>query len=554
MKYSIILFFLFLHYLLDAQTNCGTNANEKNVDNELEELIENPNIDNLKFSLEDYYIDNDQYYQIPMTCHIIRKSNGQGGTNELQLRTRLTEVNQHFLDVGMQFFIETINFVDDDIVYNTILTQNHPVETKTANLNNVPNTVNVYFYPYTTSNSSWSNFPDWSNDWTIIRNSHLTLNSIFSHELGHYFGLYHTHETGFCEEFANKTNCSSCGDLLCDTEADPNLFNKVTRYQCKYVGPKYDRRGTLYKPDVKNIMSYSPPECSELFTNQQKHKLLSTFHAKRNYLNSKQKLGWYVSFSGLEKWERINFSVEKISNMKVGDFDGDGIDDIFTTVGNTWYYSQNGRGKWQPIQRANEKISQLLLADFTGDGKTDVFTGNGKEWFISNNGKSTWVKINRANETASQLLVGEFTGDSIADVFTTNGREWFISEGGKSPWVKINEATETINQLLVGDFDGDSIDDIFTSNGRNWYVSKGGKEKWIVINQADESLSQLHLGDFTGDGIADVFLATGKKWYISESGRSKWKRINKASEKIDKLLFGNFDINKRLDVFTTVKR
>ena len=57
------------------------------------------------------------------------------------------------------------------------------------------------------------------NDCTAAGGNDTTL----SHELGHYFDLYHTHETSFGTECPSGSNCQSAGDMVCDTPADPNL-------------------------------------------------------------------------------------------------------------------------------------------------------------------------------------------------------------------------------------------------------------------------------------------------------------------------------------------
>lgn len=93
----------------------------------------------------------------------------------------------------------------------------------------------------------------------------------FAHEMGHYYGLYHTHGKSNCEtltdELVNGSNCESTGDDVCDTPADPNLQglgcygSLVNSATCTYVGTLKDKNGDLFKPNPKNIMSYAPSRC-----------------------------------------------------------------------------------------------------------------------------------------------------------------------------------------------------------------------------------------------------------------------------------------------------
>ena len=98
---------------------------------------------------------------------------------------------------------------------------------------------------------------------------------VITHEMGHCLGLFHTHQESFGIEniprTGSSTNCSTTGDLLCETPADFNLkvnVDFVNDQTCAYVGSK-TRDGFTYAPDPLNYMSYTFPTCMSHFFNEQ---------------------------------------------------------------------------------------------------------------------------------------------------------------------------------------------------------------------------------------------------------------------------------------------
>lgn len=96
--------------------------------------------------------------------------------------------------------------------------------------------------------------------------SHVT-----SHEMGHCMGLWHTFQSGnpSCPELVDGSNCTTCGDFVCDTDADPGMSFNVDTTTCTWNGSGTDANGDPYDPDELNIMSYTQPVCMQYFTNGQ---------------------------------------------------------------------------------------------------------------------------------------------------------------------------------------------------------------------------------------------------------------------------------------------
>ncbi len=226
-------------------------------------------------------------YHLPLTIHIVRQSNGAGGFTLNQLDIAMQDLNRMWQPVGVQFFIYGgIDFINDDNYFN--VPDNEASRNALRQINPVANTINIYFTNLANL-CGQSSFTSSSAQGVLIDNScagSATNPSTLAHEIGHYFDLFHTHETAFGVECPSESNCSSAGDKICDTPADPGLSGNVNS-SCVFTGsttPPQGCNNVLYNPPTKNLMSYSAKTCRDQFTNNQMSKILNVLTGDRGGL------------------------------------------------------------------------------------------------------------------------------------------------------------------------------------------------------------------------------------------------------------------------------
>jgi hypothetical protein len=229
--------------------------------------------------------------------------------------------------------------------------------------------------------------------------------------------------------------------------------------------------------------------------------------------------------------------------LAVGDFDGDGTQDLFLATGAAWYYSPGGVAEWRYRNNVTVGIDKLLFGDFDGDRRTDVLSRQAQNWFVYWAGGSTPEHINESDGPIADYAVGDFDGDGRADLFHATGTEWLVSYGGAAPFVLLYPSSHQVSDLRFGDFNGDGRTDVFAVIGDGWYMRRGGRSPWAFLRTAlTSSVENLVVADFNGDGRSDLALSDSSTWKVSRSATFGWTTLRSSDIELDDAVaIGSFD-------------
>ncbi|WP_198174727.1 GEVED domain-containing protein [Spirosoma arboris] len=219
---------------------------------------------------------------VPIRPHIIRKADGTGGYSMTSLNNVMALTNNYYLQNGngIQFYFAgtTPDYIDNDALYTQY---RQTIDDATVAPRDVTNALNQY-YVHAFDNTSLGGYAQFPADnvgstRTIILDENYDDdmgNRLVPHELGHTFNLLHTFESFYGYELVTRgpgANCTTAGDLVCDTPADPYGRYSGADYTCisecpsTYMCSFFDDLRNLYTPSPTNIMSYYYP-CVHDFT------------------------------------------------------------------------------------------------------------------------------------------------------------------------------------------------------------------------------------------------------------------------------------------------
>ena len=259
---TYLLFLISCHYDDDVKQpekilDCGFEAS----DDDISKLL------NLSHSISEYSR-NSTITQVPVSLNIVRLDDGSGNVTQSDIDFQFDYLNQIYADAGIEFVIcGDINFINN----SELFVANSYDQYQLRQLYNKDDIVNVYVTGEVVNNgSSVCGYAYYPGGLEVVFLSTYCFNngSTLPHEMGHFFGLLHTHGSNTpnsTQELADGSNGDSTGDMIQDTPSDPKLSGYVD-YYCNYTGDFLDNNGQPHNPDPNNIMSYSRKECRNFFS------------------------------------------------------------------------------------------------------------------------------------------------------------------------------------------------------------------------------------------------------------------------------------------------
>ena len=361
---------------------------------------------------------------VPIKAHIIRQTDQSGGLTELELSDALGIVNTFYANADLNFFLcEAINYIDDDVLYDFQTEDQNQMITD----NGIDNVVNIYFANSVTSSDSgnalcgYAYFPGGPE--TILMDNSCTINgSTLAHEIGHFFGLNHTHgpsNSELTDELVDGSNCNEAGDNICDTNADPQLSSIVVDFECNYTGNTVDSNNDFFVPNPLNIMSYSRKSCRTEFSDQQYARMNAIYQTSRNNLNCPSFTAEFVASVDLNCED--NTTTATFTDTSIGasswswDVDGDDFID-YTTQNFSHTYTNEG-----------QYDVTLTISDETGNSVTKVKPGY---IFVGNDIEATQIQL--------ELSFDDFAYETS---WTLQNLDGFILYSGENYDINYNNST-----------------------------------------------------------------------------------------------------------------
>ncbi len=204
---------------------------------------------------------------------------------------------------------------------------------------------------------------------------------------------------------------------------------------------------------------------------------------------------------------------QRDDRFHVADFDGNRKADLFVFNGDNWaipylgMLRSSGTG-FSLVDRYDANLpgwqmrpgDQHFVGDFTGDGKDDLWVFNGADWSIPYLGMlrsrgALLTMSHRYDATmpgwqmrpGDQHFVGDFTGDGRADLYVFNGGDWSIAYLGM-----LRSNSNALD--MVQRYDG---------NVPGWQMRRNDRH---------------YIADIDGNGKADLFVYNALDWYSEYLG------------------------------------
>lgn len=212
--------------------------------------------------------------KVPLRVAIIQTDTTEVEIPELTIRKAINQLNHSFSKTNLVFYLKKTDVIYSELKLEDLSQNQYRTYDAFSDIYDLPNLITIYIFDHKeefcqTTNTSISCGRTGGFSYILSDiNSNIVMSrfdisdiKILAHEMGHFWGLYHTfEESQYGKDDFSEDGCSRLGDRVCDTPPDPGpLYEVYVNYNdCEVLNLK-NMDGFEYKPLIENNMSYYKP-------------------------------------------------------------------------------------------------------------------------------------------------------------------------------------------------------------------------------------------------------------------------------------------------------